>query len=452
MDRRTFLAGAAGFALTTPALAAVDPGTGPLLRGTLDAAELGLDPKLAEDQGRTVQRLLDAASADDRQVFLPAGTYVIGELKLPARTRLAGVPGGTRLVFGSGATMISAEDAAIIELSGLVIDGAHRPLEDYVPGIVHLANCANVTIENCTIIGAAKSALALDRSGGRITRNTIRDADEAGIRAIESTGLSITDNTVSDCGNAGILVYRWTAGDDGTLVTGNRVARIAANAGGTGQNGNGINVFRAHGVTVANNQISDCAFTAVRANSANNVQITGNTCRGSGEVGIYSEFSFEGAMIANNIVDGAASGINVVNYDKGGRIAVVSANIVRNLTGQGPYEHAPPGFGIGIAIEADVAATGNVIEGAPLYGMQMGFGPYMRDVTATGNVIRQAPIGVAVSVVDGAGQAVIADNVISGAATGAVVGMRWAEAATGDLALTGARGYPNLLVERNRVS
>jgi hypothetical protein len=54
--------------------------------------------------------------------------------------------------------------------------------------------------------------------------------------------------------------------------------------------------------------------------------------------------------------------------------------------------------------------------------------------------------------VDGAGSAVISDNMIAGAEKGAVVGMRWGETATGDLALSGAGRYPQLLVERNRVS
>ena len=39
-----------------------------------------------------------------------------------------------------------------------------------------------------------------------------------------------------------------------------------APSGGNGQNGNGINVFQADRVIVADNQISDCAFTAVRLN------------------------------------------------------------------------------------------------------------------------------------------------------------------------------------------
>jgi uncharacterized secreted repeat protein (TIGR03808 family) len=452
VDRRTFLAGALGAAAATPALAALDTSATPMLRGTLNAAELGLNQAAGINQSIALQRLLDQSSDTDGQLFLPAGTFVVSDLVLPPRTRISGIPGATRLVFAGGSHMLIAEHAEVVEIRNLTIDGAGKALDEYVPGVVHLAESRGVVIENVTVVGSSRSGLALDRCSGRIANTTVRDAREAGIRAVESTGLTITDNTIEDCGNGGILVHRWSEGEDGTIVTGNRVSRIAAEAGGTGQNGNGINVFRAHGVIVSNNRVVDCAFTAIRANSANNVQITGNNTARSGEVGIYSEFAFEGAMIANNIVDGAATGICVVNFNEGGRLAVVSGNIVRNLIGKGPYTPDKPGFGIGIAIEADVAATGNIVDGAPLFGMQLGWGPYLRDVAATGNVIRRAPLGIAVTVVDGAGSAVISDNLIAGAASGAVVGMRWAETATGDLALSGADRYPHLLVERNRIS
>jgi uncharacterized secreted repeat protein (TIGR03808 family) len=453
MDRRAFLVSALGAAVAAPAAAATDP-SGAVLRGTLDGAALGLDTVKAEDQSRALQQLLNTASDQDRAVALPAGTYMISNLRLPARARLSGVAGATKLVFAGGDSMITASGSELVSLTGLVIDGAGQTFADYVPGLVHLAECTGVAIEDCTVTNSAGTGLALDRSAGRITRTTIANAAGAGIRAIESTGLAITDNVVSDCANGGILVWRWTEGEDGTIVSGNRVERIAAKAGGTGENGNGINVFRAHGVIVANNRIVDCAFTSVRANSADNVQITGNSCLRSGEVAIYSEFGFSGALIANNVVDGAASGIGVTNFDSGGHIAVVSGNILRNITGKGPY---PPGskspaFGVGIAVEADVAASGNVIDGAAHCGMQLGWGPYLRDVAATGNVIRNAPVGIAVSVVDGAGSAVISDNLISGADKGAVIGMQWDKTATGDLAQNGAERYPQLLVERNRIS
>jgi uncharacterized secreted repeat protein (TIGR03808 family) len=451
MNRRKFLVGALGAAIATPAAAATDP-AGPVLRGTLNAAELGLNAEKAEDQSIVLQRLLETASKEDRQIFLPAGTYMISNLRLPPRVRLSGIAGATRLVFAGGDGMITGTRCELVSLSGLTIDGAGQPFADYVAGLVHLAECSGVAIEDCVITGSAGNGLALDRSAGRIVHTTITRAAGAGIRAIESTALSITDNIVTDCGNGGILVWRWTAGEDGTMVSGNRVERIAAKAGGTGENGNGINVFRAHGVIVAGNRIADCAFTAVRANSADNVQITGNSCLRSGEVAIYSEFGFSGALIANNVIAGAASGISVTNFDSGGHIGVVSGNILRDITGKGPYPSGGPTFGVGIAVEADVAATGNVIDGAGLYGMQLGWGPHLRDLAVTGNVIRRAPIGIAVSVVDGAGSAVISDNLISGADKGAVVGMHWDKAATGDLAQNGADRYPQLLVERNRIS
>jgi uncharacterized secreted repeat protein (TIGR03808 family) len=131
-------------------------------------------------------------------------------------------------------------------------------------------------------------------------------------------------------------------------------------------------------------------------------------------------------------------------------MAVVSSNIVRNLTAKGPYAADNLGWGIGIAIEADTAVSGNVIDGAPNVGILMGWGPYLRDLAVTGNVIRGAATGIGVSVVEGGGSAVITDNMISGADKGAILGMRWAEPASGDLASGGAEKFPNLLIERNR--
>jgi uncharacterized secreted repeat protein (TIGR03808 family) len=452
MNRRQLLAASAALGALLPAAAtpAQAQTAGPVL-GTIDASALGLQPDAPGDQGAILQAALETASEADAALFIPPGRYVVSGVTLPDRARLFGVPGASRLVYGGGDHMLVAYGPAIVRIADLVIDGANAPLGEWVPGVVHLNDAADIAIEGCEFVDSAKSGIALDRCGGRIAGNRILRASDAGIRAIESTGLTITDNLVADCGNAGILVYRWEEGEDGSIVSANRVERIAAVDGGTGQNGNGINVFRAHNVIVSNNRIADCAFTAIRANSADNVQIVGNNCIRMGEVGIYSEFVFEAALIANNVVDAAATGISVANFLDGGRMAVVSGNIVRNLTGgPGPYEADPPGFGIGIAIEADVALTGNVIDGAPLFGVLLGWGPYLRDVAATGNVIRATPIGFAVTVVEGGGPALIANNVISGATEGAVVGYRWAERTTGDLSVD-ARDFPQITIAGNRI-
>lgn len=418
------------------------------LRGSLNGADLGLRPGAADDQSRLLQEILDDASDGDRMVFLPAGTYLLSNINLPERTRITGVRGATRLIYTGAGHLFATESAALVHLSDLVFDGANRPLGEYVPGTVHLTGVRDVLVEGCGFQGSAGSALAVDRCGGRLTANDISGAAEAGIRALESTGLSITDNIVRDCGNNGILVHRWSPGEDGTLVLGNRVERIRADFGGTGPYGNGINVYQAHSVVVAQNRIADCAFSAIRSNSSDNVQIVGNNCSRSGEMAIFSEFAFEGAVIANNIVDTAASGISVANLNEGGRIAVVSGNVIRNLTGEAPYFDDEPGFGIGLWIEADATVNGNVIDGAPRAGMWVGWGPFLQNVAIDGNVIRGTPLGLAVSVVDGVGHASITDNLIEGTDI-AISGWEWAVRVTGELSEAGSRISDRLSLNGN---
>ena len=142
-----------------------------------------------------------------------------------------------------------------------------------------------------------------------------------------------------DAGNNGIQVWRSPKGDDGTLVIDNRIEDVAAKRGGSGQYGNAINVFRADNVVVRGNRIRRAAFSAVRGNAASNIQIIGNSVTDVGEVAIYAEFGFEGAVIANNTVDGAAIGISVTNFNEGGRLAVVQGNIIRNLKPQAAGRH-----------------------------------------------------------------------------------------------------------------
>lgn len=453
LNRRGLLAGAGliGLAGSRKALAAMTgSGTAPM-RGEINAADLGVRPG-SDDQSDAFARMLERASEQGSAVFLPPGIYTISNLSLPRRVRLIGVPGATRIVYGGGGHLLIAEEAEHIELSCLVIDGANRRIGEQAHGLLDLRRIEHLAIDDCEIVGSAKNGLALERASGRVEGCSISGAADAGLYSVEAGRLRITGNSIANCGNGGILVHRWQAAGDGTMITGNRIERIAARNGGTGQFGNGINVFRADNVIVANNSVSGCDFSAIRANSASNIQITGNSCLKSGETGIYAEFSFEGAVISANVVAGAANGISIVNFDQGGRMAVCSGNIVRSLSQTGPYPADAPGFGIGISVEADTAVTGNVVEDAPLYGVKIGWGPFMRNVSATGNVLRETGTGIAVSVVEGTGSAVISDNVIDTAARGAIIGYRWSEAVTGDLALAGSSGFAGLTIEHNQVS
>jgi uncharacterized secreted repeat protein (TIGR03808 family) len=300
-------------------------------------------------------------------------------------------------------------------------------------------------------VASGRQGIVLESVEGEVIGSTIADVAGAAIFSRDGRGMVIARNAIRAAGNNGIQVWRSEPGDDGTLVIDNRIEGILARGGGAGQNGNGINVFRAANVVVQGNRMRACAFSSIRGNSASNLQVIGNNCTGSGEVAVYAEFSFEGAAIANNVIDGAALGIAVTNFNEGGRFAVVQGNVIRNIVAKRPAGTDPnDGAGIGIGVEADSAVTGNVIENAPMAGISVGFGQHLRDVTVTGNVVRMVGYGIAVSVAPGAGAAVIADNLIAGARNGAIVGMEWKKAVTGDLAKDAGR-YAQLAISGNRV-
>jgi uncharacterized secreted repeat protein (TIGR03808 family) len=157
-------------------------------------------------------------------------------------------------------------------------------------------------------------------------------------------------------------------------------------------------------------------------------------------------------VIANNTVDGAALGVSVCNFNEGGRLAVVQGNIIRNLIAKRPIGTAPDDdAGIGIYVEADTAVSGNVIENAPSFGIVAGWGAYLRDVAITGNVVRKAFVGIGVSVMPGAGTALVSNNTISETPRGAVVGLDHARPVTTDLAADGAPRHAQVMIGVNAV-
>ncbi len=446
-------AGAASAAAAKPAVAAESGPAGHAIapRSKIDAAAFGVRPNAAEDQSQTLQRAIERAAAAGAVLQLAPGAYRAGSLRLPPSAAIAGRAGATRIVMSGGPSMMSATGSDRISLSGLVFDGNNVPLPAR-RGLVHVAQGRALRIADCEIVNAGGNGITLEAIEGEVTDNTISAVADAAIFSLDARGLRIAGNTVHGAGNGGILIWRSAPGDDGTLVVDNRIDGVANKAGGSGEYGNAVNVFRADNVIVRGNRIRDIAFSAVRGNTASNLQIAGNTCTGIGEVALYAEFGFAGAVIASNIVDGAAIGVSVTNFNQGGRLAVVQGNLIRNLLGRRPPGTDPnDSAGIGIGVEADTVVTGNVVENAPNIGIAAGWGPYLRDVAVSSNVIRGADFGIAVSVAPGAGAAVIADNLIANVRRGGIVGMERKEAVTGDLSKEGAGRYAQLSIGGNHV-
>ncbi|CAN5322146.1 TIGR03808 family TAT-translocated repetitive protein [soil metagenome] len=442
-------AGTAAGALTSaPERASAAPLTSTLGR---DATQYGVRPNSPDDQTRALQRAIDNAASAQVPLALPPGTYRTGQLKLSNGAQLVGVRGATILKFTGGSSLVESEGASGIAISNLTLDGDGIRLENR-RGLVHLLSGTDVRVQDCDITGSGGNGIWFESIAGEVSGNTIRKTTNTAFTSFDALGLLVAQNTIQDASDNGIEILRNTLGDDGTIVVNNRIEDIKAGPGGSGQHGNAINAFRAGNVIISSNRIRNCDYSAVRGNSASNIHITGNSVSDVREVALYSEFSFEGAVIANNTVDLCAVGVSVANFNEGGRMVTVHGNVIRNMLPKRPIGTAPDDdAGIGIVVEADAAVTGNVVENAPSFGIMAGWGKYLRDVTITGNVVRNAFVGVGVSVFAGAGTALVSNNLISGSGRAAIAGLDHAKVVTGDLGAEGTSRFSQIVVGINAV-
>ncbi|WP_375779930.1 TIGR03808 family TAT-translocated repetitive protein [Bradyrhizobium sp. ma5] len=441
-------AGVAGALAMSPDAAPAAQSAGSLGR---DVTQYGVRAGSPDDQTRNLQRAIDDAARAQVPLAFPPGVYRTGLLRLAPGSQLIGVRGASRLVFNGGASLLEGEGASGIVLMGLSFDGGNVPLPAR-RGLVHCLSGRDIRITDCQFTGSGGAGIWFEQMSGDVSNNIFTDIASTALVSFDALGLMVSRNTIKGTSDNGIEILRTAIGDDGSIVADNRIEDIKAGPGGSGQYGNAVNAFRAGNVIVRGNRIKNCDFSAVRGNSASNIHITDNSVSNVREVALYSEFSFEAAVIANNTVDGAAIGVSVCNFNEGGRIAVVQGNIIRNLLPKRPVGTDPnDGAGIGIYVEADSAVTGNVIENAPTFGIVAGWGKYLRDVAISGNVVRKAFVGIGVSVVPGAGIALINNNMISETPRGAVVGLDHARPITTDLSVGGAQQYAQLVVGANAV-
>lgn len=284
-DRRAFLgAAAAGSALVGAAVAGA-----PAHAGALDAETFGVRPD-GSDQTDALQRALDAAAAAGRPLALAPGDYPCGTLRLPAGASLVG-PRTARLRQASAGPLLSARGVGATRVVGLTLQGLGAGIGE--SALVDAEAVPALVVEDVSLRDAPGYGLRLVGCGGRVASCDIAGADVA-LFSTDATGLVVAGNAISDCLNNGVLIWRTQKGFDGAQVVGNRIERIAARGGGTGQRGNGVNVFRAGGVLVADNVIVACAYSAVRDNAGDAVQIVSNNTRASGETAIFVESASRG--------------------------------------------------------------------------------------------------------------------------------------------------------------
>ncbi len=429
-------------ALAAPAAAAPGEAAG----GLLDGERAGLTGGSPRDQSAAFRRAIEQAAAMNVPLLLPGGEVFIRDLRITGEVRIIGRP-GSRLVCVPGGDFLLAVEKGPFEMTSVSVDGSGAIGKDEHGGLVSARGCPSLRIRDCAFSGGAGNGLYMEGCSGVVENNRFSGHGRAAVFSHDGLGMRIFANRIGDCGNNGILVWQSRKRNDGALVSANIISRIRADDGGDGPNGNGINVFRAGNVKVVDNTIRDCAYSAVRDNSGDDVIISRNDCADIGEVAIFVEFAFTGAVVSGNLVRRASAGISLTNLDHGGRLGAVTGNIIRDVKRRIRSEDV---LGYGIWAEAETSISGNVVEDAETAGLWLGWGKHLRNVTASGNILRRCRTGIAVSFARGAGTAVITGNLMEKSTRAAIRGFDHARPVTGELAAA-AQVPQRLVISANKV-
>ena len=419
-NRRQTLFGLGALGISLPVKTLAQTGS------ALNANDLGLAANSSANQSQILQVLIDNAADIGLPLFIPSGTYFISDIYLPSNISIFGISGATIFKATNSKAIFNGHGSKNINIKDINING----LKAGSKNLIYLTDCQNITLDNLGLENSSGSGAFLQKCQGDISNCSISNIKQAAIHLQDSNGMIATNNHINNCDNGGILVWRYERGRDGSIITDNQIFNIGSDSG-DGQNGNGVNIFNADEVIVANNSISECAFSAIRANTTNNTIIEGNICTQCQEAAIFSEFAFSGSIIANNIIDQTATGISITNFDDNGRLAVCTGNIIRNVWPFSPTN--PDSVPIGILVQADASVSNNVIENVPGVGILVGWGPYLRNVMVNGNVIRNTKIGIGASVADGAGKAHVSNNLLAKSSFASISGMLWLEPTGEDL-------------------
>jgi len=428
--------------------------------------------------GSDLGAAINAATASGKALYLAPGTYEVGNIAFGGPLTVYATPGTVTLKMATGSSFIFYMGAfGEVNLSGLIFDGANRaftddgniPLEALVVAKRDQANNSLLRVTDCTFTNSTGPGLACYSVGLDLTACRFLSSDSA-VYSLDGENVRITGNRISQMGSGAISISRSSAGYDGAIIAENRIETVGVkDPASTGWQGNGISIYRASHVVVRDNIIRNCAFSGVRANVASAVSVAGNVVTGSGETAIYVESANETttlheASVVGNTIDDAGSGIAIVNYDRGGRLAMCSGNLLRGITRKTVAAGQSTQYltsGIGVIAEADAAISGNIIEQAATIGIMLGTNGYARDLLCTDNLIRSTPIGIGFSKESGAGQIFIASNMVSGftntASYGAVVPVSYSGAGYARVAGAADLGqadtsttWTNVRVDRNR--
>ena len=126
----------------------------------LDAAQFGVRANTAADQTQSLQRAIDRAAQAGQPLWLAEGAYRSGPLTLRNGSQLTGVRGATKIALTRGPSLFAAQDADVLTVSNLTLDGSNTPLGSD-GALINLTNAREIRITDCAIANVNGNAITL---------------------------------------------------------------------------------------------------------------------------------------------------------------------------------------------------------------------------------------------------------------------------------------------------
>jgi len=328
--------------------------------GVVNVRDYGAVGNGSTDDGPSIQSAIDAAGSSGSEVYLPPGTFVVGDcLFVHSNTHLRGsgidstvikkkadsfYPAGSSQFLNCVVGVGSSKNVGYTALN----PGASVTFSDFtVDG--NFSNQANIAYQYGFGLSVSPS-YAGGSSGGcvdgvTISRVKVINTANDGIRIHSARNVLISDSIVYNCGQGtvgqslnGISVYSADSGwGKNIVIAHNRVSKIADGGGGEC-----ISTKSVSAVTIVGNDLSDCDY-GIEANS--NVWATDVT-------------SYGYAVAGNTIHDlhsGGGVGIDIIpTLDRTIYGVTVTGNSIYNSKG----------IGINVGYSYDVSVSGNSIVGS----------------------------------------------------------------------------------------
>jgi parallel beta-helix repeat protein len=265
------------------------------LAGPVDILSCG-----AKGDGKTNDTAAFAkAVAGGKDVYIPAGQYLVDEIKIPEGTFFHGVGFGSQIILAKGNGTVSV--GSHCKLSNLNFAGQEK--YDAKGGgpqnkaLVSLQNVSDITVDNIRIENYKNTGLYLEHANDVKVLNSRFEKVNWGILIVFCNRVQVSGNDVIDALSHGIQFWgqwKWEVKDCADLIFVNNYVK----------NGGGGAIWGTGGkrVVMANNIVDGATDVGLDLEWCEDSTITGNTVRNCENGGISLFFACQRVSITGNTV------------------------------------------------------------------------------------------------------------------------------------------------------